>query len=126
MPRWSQVVWRCRGLRRTVGNSWQHCVRVTSQRPLARCEATWRPCNECWNRIRVQCRYMLRWLKCSPACAVDLRFDDCVRSINTREVTVSRYAKYECLKVEVADKVATVMLNRPQARNAINQKLIRE
>ena len=39
---------------------------------------------------------------------------------------VSRYAKYECLKVEVADKVATVTLNRPQARNAINQKLIRE
>jgi len=39
---------------------------------------------------------------------------------------VSIYAKYECLKVEVADKVATVTLNRPQARNAINQKLIRE
>ena len=39
---------------------------------------------------------------------------------------MSRYAKYECLKVEVADKVATVTLNRPQARNAINQKLIRE
>ena len=39
---------------------------------------------------------------------------------------MSRYAKYECLKVEAADKVATVMLNRPQARNAINQKLIRE
>jgi enoyl-CoA hydratase/carnithine racemase len=28
--------------------------------------------------------------------------------------------------VDVADKVATVTLNRPQARNAINQKLIRE
>ncbi|WP_312017204.1 enoyl-CoA hydratase-related protein, partial [Bradyrhizobium jicamae] len=39
---------------------------------------------------------------------------------------MSNYAKYECLKVEVADKVATVTLNRPQARNAINQKLIRE
>ncbi len=39
---------------------------------------------------------------------------------------MSRYAKYECLKVDVADKVATVTLNRPQARNAINQKLIRE
>jgi enoyl-CoA hydratase/carnithine racemase len=39
---------------------------------------------------------------------------------------VSQYARYECLKVEVADKVATVTLNRPQARNAINQKLIRE
>ena len=39
---------------------------------------------------------------------------------------MSQYAKYECLKVEVADKVATVTLNRPQARNAINQRLIRE
>nr|WP_224741489.1 enoyl-CoA hydratase/isomerase family protein [Bradyrhizobium sp. 2S1]MCK7668238.1 enoyl-CoA hydratase/isomerase family protein [Bradyrhizobium sp. 2S1] len=39
---------------------------------------------------------------------------------------MSQYAKYECLKIEVADKVATVTLNRPQARNAINQKLIRE
>jgi enoyl-CoA hydratase len=39
---------------------------------------------------------------------------------------VSRYARYECLTVDVADKVATVTLNRPQARNAINQKLIRE
>ena len=39
---------------------------------------------------------------------------------------MSSYAKYECLKVEVAEKVATVTLNRPQARNAINQKLIRE
>ena len=39
---------------------------------------------------------------------------------------MSQYARYECLKVEVADKVATVTLNRPQARNAINQKLIRE
>jgi enoyl-CoA hydratase len=39
---------------------------------------------------------------------------------------MSSYAKYECLKVEVADKVATVTLNRPEARNAINQKLIRE
>ncbi len=39
---------------------------------------------------------------------------------------MSSYAKYECLKVEVADKIATVSLNRPEARNAINQKLIRE
>ena len=39
---------------------------------------------------------------------------------------MSIYAKYECLKVEVSDKVATVTLNRPEARNAINQKLIRE
>ena len=39
---------------------------------------------------------------------------------------MSQYARYECLTVEVADKVATVTLNRPQARNAINQKLIRE
>jgi enoyl-CoA hydratase len=42
------------------------------------------------------------------------------------EENVSSYAKYECLKVEVSEKVATVTLNRPQARNAINQKLIRE
>src|SRR3954469_4460897 len=42
------------------------------------------------------------------------------------EESVSRYANYECLKIEVAEKVATVTLNRPQARNAINQKLIRE
>jgi enoyl-CoA hydratase len=39
---------------------------------------------------------------------------------------VSRYAKYHDLKVEVANKVATVTLNRPDARNAINQRLIRE
>src|SRR3954463_5067380 len=39
---------------------------------------------------------------------------------------MSQYARYECLKVEVANKVATVTLNRPQARNAINQRLIRE
>jgi len=36
------------------------------------------------------------------------------------EESVSRYANYECLKIEVADKVATVTLNRPQARNAID------
>jgi enoyl-CoA hydratase len=39
---------------------------------------------------------------------------------------MTRYAKYECLKVEIEAKVATVTLNRPQARNAINQVLIRE
>jgi len=39
---------------------------------------------------------------------------------------MSRYAKYECLKIEIADKIATVTMNRPDARNAINQKLIRE
>jgi len=39
---------------------------------------------------------------------------------------MSGYTGYECLTVEVAEKVATVTLNRPQARNAINQKLIRE
>jgi enoyl-CoA hydratase/carnithine racemase len=39
---------------------------------------------------------------------------------------MTRYARYECMKIEVADKVATVTLNRPEARNAINQKLIRE
>jgi enoyl-CoA hydratase/carnithine racemase len=39
---------------------------------------------------------------------------------------MSRYAKYEDLKIDVADRVATVALNRPAARNAINQRLIRE
>ena len=39
---------------------------------------------------------------------------------------MSRYAKYHDLRIEVADKVATVTLNRPQARNAINQRMIRE
>jgi enoyl-CoA hydratase/carnithine racemase len=39
---------------------------------------------------------------------------------------MNRYEKYQDLAVEVADKVATVTLNRPQARNAINQRLIRE
>lgn len=36
------------------------------------------------------------------------------------------YSDYHDLKIEVANKVATVTLNRPQARNAINQRLIRE
>jgi enoyl-CoA hydratase/carnithine racemase len=39
---------------------------------------------------------------------------------------MSRYAKYQDLKIEVSNKVATVTLNRPEARNAINQRLIRE
>ena len=39
---------------------------------------------------------------------------------------MSRYERYTDLKIEVADKVATVTLNRPEARNAINQRLIRE
>lgn len=39
---------------------------------------------------------------------------------------MSRYAKYQDLKVEVDDRVATVTLNRPAARNAIDQRLIRE
>ena len=39
---------------------------------------------------------------------------------------MSRYAKYQDLKIEVAERVATVTLNRPDARNAINQRLIRE
>ena len=38
----------------------------------------------------------------------------------------SRYANYHDLEVEVADKLATVTINRPDARNAINQRLIRE
>lgn len=39
---------------------------------------------------------------------------------------MSRYSKYEHLEIEVSDKVAQVTLNRPEARNAINQRLIRE
>lgn len=37
-----------------------------------------------------------------------------------------RYADYHDLQIEVRNKVATVSLNRPAARNAINQRLIRE
>ncbi|MDQ5854746.1 MAG: enoyl-CoA hydratase-related protein, partial [Actinomycetota bacterium] len=39
---------------------------------------------------------------------------------------MSRYADYQHLTVEVARKVATVTLNRPEARNAINQRFIHE
>lgn len=39
---------------------------------------------------------------------------------------MSRYAAYEDLAVSVEDRVATVTINRPQARNTINQRLIRE
>ena len=39
---------------------------------------------------------------------------------------MSRYAKYQDLKIDVSNKVATVTLNRPEVRNAINQRLIRE
>lgn len=39
---------------------------------------------------------------------------------------MNRYEHYQDLRVEVADKVATVTIDRPDARNAINQRLIRE
>ena len=39
---------------------------------------------------------------------------------------MSRYAHYKDLKIEVSEKVATISLNRPEARHAINQRLIRE
>jgi enoyl-CoA hydratase len=39
---------------------------------------------------------------------------------------MSRYEKYHDLKIEVSNKVATLTLNRPEARNAINQRMIRE
>ncbi len=39
---------------------------------------------------------------------------------------MSRYERYKDLRIEVVDQVATVTLNRPEARNAINQRLIRE
>jgi enoyl-CoA hydratase len=46
-------------------------------------------------------------------------------SDNSYNTPVS-YAHYKDLKVDVVNKVATVTLNRPEARNAINQRLIRE
>lgn len=36
------------------------------------------------------------------------------------------YSRYECIKVEKADKLATVTLNRPDSLNAINPQLHRE
>ncbi|MBN9426762.1 MAG: enoyl-CoA hydratase/isomerase family protein [Burkholderiales bacterium] len=36
------------------------------------------------------------------------------------------YETYEHLKIEVADKVALVVLNRPEVRNAMNRTMIRE
>jgi enoyl-CoA hydratase len=39
---------------------------------------------------------------------------------------MSRYHDYQHLKIEVKDKLATVTLNRPEARNAINQRFIHE
>ncbi len=36
------------------------------------------------------------------------------------------YKKYECIKVEKADKLATVTLNRPDALNAVNAQLHQE
>jgi enoyl-CoA hydratase len=39
---------------------------------------------------------------------------------------MSRYQHYQDLRIDISDKVATVTINRPDARNAINQRLIRE
>ena len=39
---------------------------------------------------------------------------------------MSAYDRYHDLKITVEDRVATVTINRPQARNTINQRLIRE
>jgi enoyl-CoA hydratase len=39
---------------------------------------------------------------------------------------MSNYDSYQHLKIEVVDKVATVTLNRPERRNAMNKRLIRE
>ena len=39
---------------------------------------------------------------------------------------MSRYASYKALKVAVADKVATVTINRPESRNSINADLMGE
>lgn len=39
---------------------------------------------------------------------------------------MSNYDGYRHLKIEVSDKVATVTLNRPERRNALNKRLIHE
>ncbi|HZC10214.1 MAG TPA: enoyl-CoA hydratase/isomerase family protein [Mycobacterium sp.] len=39
---------------------------------------------------------------------------------------MSRYSSYEMLAIEVTDQVATVVLNRPEARNSFNADLIGE
>lgn len=39
---------------------------------------------------------------------------------------MSDYSKYSCLRIEVADRLATVTLNRPDAYHAMNQELIGE
>jgi len=39
---------------------------------------------------------------------------------------MSRYASYQHLVVEVSDGVATVTLNRPESRNAMNRRMIHE
>ncbi len=39
---------------------------------------------------------------------------------------MSRYQNYHDLSITLANRVATVTLHRPEARNAINQRLIRE
>jgi enoyl-CoA hydratase/carnithine racemase len=39
---------------------------------------------------------------------------------------MSKYASYQFLKVEVEDKLATVTINRPERRNALNKRLINE
>jgi enoyl-CoA hydratase len=39
---------------------------------------------------------------------------------------MSRYSEYQHLQIDVKDKVATVTFNRPEARNAINQRFIHE
>ncbi|MGH7932108.1 MAG: enoyl-CoA hydratase/isomerase family protein [Candidatus Binataceae bacterium] len=39
---------------------------------------------------------------------------------------MSDYSKYECIKVETADRVATVTLNRPDRLNAVNAQLHHE
>ncbi len=39
---------------------------------------------------------------------------------------MSKYERYQCIKVEKRDKIATVTLNRPESLNAINDDLHRE
>ncbi len=36
---------------------------------------------------------------------------------------MSRYDRYECIKVEIDEQVATVTLNRPEVNNAVNETL---
>ncbi len=91
----------------------------------------WNPCSGCWSRTPGRCRSVRRIgggaARDAPI-AARLKLRPCYKLLVeiTTEVNVSNYAKYECLKVRCGRQGRDGDLNRPQARNAINQKLIRE